>query len=87
MESVLFLNCKPGASLALGLALDFRPRDRQPWHLVEHPSACFVFVYVRAHTCTHVLALGGLCALATGFGGKLSKYVVVVVVVGMGADE
>eukprot|EP00962_Isochrysis_galbana_P061153 scaffold36279_cov98-Isochrysis_galbana.AAC.1 len=24
--------------LALGLALDFRPRDRQPWHLAEHPS-------------------------------------------------
>eukprot|EP00962_Isochrysis_galbana_P023720 scaffold7194_cov113-Isochrysis_galbana.AAC.1 len=32
-----FLNCKPGARLALGLALDFRPRDRQPWHLAEHP--------------------------------------------------
>eukprot|EP00962_Isochrysis_galbana_P061165 scaffold36285_cov119-Isochrysis_galbana.AAC.5 len=23
--------------LALGLALDFHPRDRQPWHLAEHP--------------------------------------------------
>eukprot|EP00962_Isochrysis_galbana_P013571 scaffold3843_cov117-Isochrysis_galbana.AAC.9 len=29
----------PGARLALGLALDFRPRDRQPWHLAEHPRA------------------------------------------------